>query len=411
MFLKTKTYAQMIEENKVVFPSEMTNDEPLKELIFDWFQFMNVVDDDKFPVFFKRQLSHDYRRYTQLLRVEPGYAEYDWLVKNYHENKKQKITEITNNGEIVGASTGTRGSNTTRSGSANVSSDSLTQDRGDNTRKFDGATDRTLENKKTGNDTAAKTGTETTTRTPNLTTTNDLTETRTLGQSIQKTTTSDTENSRSSTNGTAADVVAIEKVLPQDPVNAGGKVNGIGGVNVFSGPDFTYASGYNENTSRTAAEAEETGSTSGTTTETTTPLTGSDTVGNTGTVKTTGTEASDTTFDTQDSVTYNSTVNDVENIVEDNTDKTTFNTDRTETKSGTKTLSDTAETETTNKTDTTQTENRAINSTMTDYDVYTGRDEAPAEMLTKAVNFILRTDAWEWLKDQLMVCFLSTYDI
>lgn len=85
-------------------------DDSLKETINDWFQYREVCDDDKFPVYFRRVLNRDYARYSQLLRLEPGVAEYDWLVEIYNEFKSQSITDsknsstknlTTNYGEVI----------------------------------------------------------------------------------------------------------------------------------------------------------------------------------------------------------------------------------------------------------------------------------------------------------------------
>lgn len=64
-------------------------DSALQATILDWFQFREVCDDDKFPVFFERVLARDMTRYNQLLRIEPGISQYDWLVQNYKERKNE----------------------------------------------------------------------------------------------------------------------------------------------------------------------------------------------------------------------------------------------------------------------------------------------------------------------------------
>lgn len=59
----------------------------LKQTIFDWFQYREVSDDDKFGVFINRVISRDYNAYRELLRIQPGYARYDWLVTQYFERQ------------------------------------------------------------------------------------------------------------------------------------------------------------------------------------------------------------------------------------------------------------------------------------------------------------------------------------
>lgn len=70
----------------MTFPT--TLDEATKATIFDWFQYREVCDDDKFNTFFNRTLVRDLPQYEQLLRIEPGVAEYDWLVEEYLESQR-----------------------------------------------------------------------------------------------------------------------------------------------------------------------------------------------------------------------------------------------------------------------------------------------------------------------------------
>ena len=65
------------------------NDPILKEEIKAWFGYRRVctINPEKFLVFFHRTLRNDHERYHQLLRIEPGVAEYDWLVQQYHERQ------------------------------------------------------------------------------------------------------------------------------------------------------------------------------------------------------------------------------------------------------------------------------------------------------------------------------------
>ena len=53
--------------------------------IYDWFCFREVCDDDKFETFFIRRMLRDYSRFLELLRIEAGQAQFDWLVENYKE--------------------------------------------------------------------------------------------------------------------------------------------------------------------------------------------------------------------------------------------------------------------------------------------------------------------------------------
>lgn len=78
----------------MTFPTSV--DSALKATIYDWFQFREVNDDEKFPVMFRRTLNASMRKYLQLIQIEPGQqvkfpdnvtreVTYDWLVQNYKE--------------------------------------------------------------------------------------------------------------------------------------------------------------------------------------------------------------------------------------------------------------------------------------------------------------------------------------
>lgn len=66
-----------------MFPAYLNQD--LIETIEEWFDAREVVDDDMFDIYLTRVLNRDYGRYMELLRIEPGYARYDWLVNRYNE--------------------------------------------------------------------------------------------------------------------------------------------------------------------------------------------------------------------------------------------------------------------------------------------------------------------------------------
>lgn len=81
----------MIEAGRVTYPTIV--DEPTQALIFDWFQYREVCDNDKFNNFFNRTLKASMRKYNQLLRIQPGETvdgvkvTYDWLIQEYHERQ------------------------------------------------------------------------------------------------------------------------------------------------------------------------------------------------------------------------------------------------------------------------------------------------------------------------------------
>lgn len=64
-------------------------DEATQDLIYDWYQFKTVCDDEKFPVFFRRKLTRCLHQYYQLCRLEN--STFDPLVASYHE----RLTEYS----------------------------------------------------------------------------------------------------------------------------------------------------------------------------------------------------------------------------------------------------------------------------------------------------------------------------
>lgn len=95
-----KTFSQIINEG-YTYPEIIPED--LQGVIYDWYQFREVCDDDKFVPFFDRLLNKCYRQYDQLMRIEPGVADYDWLVSQYKELQR----EATDNSTDVISSEGT----------------------------------------------------------------------------------------------------------------------------------------------------------------------------------------------------------------------------------------------------------------------------------------------------------------
>lgn len=77
-----KTFKKIIEEG-YTYPSIIPGE--LQAVIYDWYQDREVANDEKFPLWFSRLLKKEYHHYEQLLRIEPGISDYDWLVTQYRE--------------------------------------------------------------------------------------------------------------------------------------------------------------------------------------------------------------------------------------------------------------------------------------------------------------------------------------
>ena len=84
-------------------------DEATQSLLFDWFQFRTVCDDEKFPEFYRRKLMRCEAQYRHLLRLE--HSEFDPLVASYHERLAQSENTETSRSEstteVSGASSDT----------------------------------------------------------------------------------------------------------------------------------------------------------------------------------------------------------------------------------------------------------------------------------------------------------------
>lgn len=90
---KLKTFKEVI-DGGYTYPESIPAD--LQAVIYDWFQYRYVNDNDRFETFFTRLLLRDYEQYNQLLRIEPGISKYDWLVTEYEElQRKSDSTQTT----------------------------------------------------------------------------------------------------------------------------------------------------------------------------------------------------------------------------------------------------------------------------------------------------------------------------
>lgn len=127
----------MVTLGRVTYPE--TVDDPTKSLIFDWFQYREVCDNEKFNVFFNRVLTKSMRKYNQLLRIQPGEVitfedgsskavNYDWMIQNYHE--LQHTTE-----EDIDVAETTSGSNTVNRDTRDVKDDYVMTSGRDTTNK------------------------------------------------------------------------------------------------------------------------------------------------------------------------------------------------------------------------------------------------------------------------------------
>lgn len=126
----------------------MTIPPELQLTINDWYDDREICDDEKFPVYFQRLLNQTFPLYQELLRVQPGYAHYDWLVTMYQEQETK--------GENGYTDLSSSNKKSTNSGSDSASRSSSTEKTG-SVEVADSGTDR---NSSSGSRTSTKAGTE-----------------------------------------------------------------------------------------------------------------------------------------------------------------------------------------------------------------------------------------------------------
>lgn len=110
------TFTEMIQKNPNLWPDYVSEID--KQTIINWFQFREVGDDLKFPIFFKRELDRTYNRYLEMVRIEPGKASYDWFVINYNESLNQSENKVVGH-----SSSENSGRNTTINNLVNTTKD------------------------------------------------------------------------------------------------------------------------------------------------------------------------------------------------------------------------------------------------------------------------------------------------
>lgn len=405
------TYAEMTQTTAVLFPTNVSDD--FKQVVYDWFQYREVCDDDKFPTFFKRKIAEDYPRYMELLRVEPGHAHYDWLVSMYRELENTKTGTVDSTENRTLSSQGSRNNTTTRTGTSTAEVSQTEQKRGTDTVVTDGTETLNTQDALTGTETLNRTGTQNTVRTPNLSGSLNDTKTTTRGQAIETATQGTTGSTEASDRYGATDAVHVDKILPQESGGISRSSASIGnyGVPELTGMNWQYASNAAEDTSKSAETAGRTSSGTNQQTTTVTPLTGSDQETLARTTSESGTETTGVTNNLQDQTTYNTQRNRTGTIDNDVSEQTTYNSDKNIEGTSEKNITDNSTLAGTNTGSSTEAGTRNVESDVTTHDRYTGRDKAPAELLKEAVQYIKSTCAWEWMYNQLNVCFLATYDV
>lgn len=403
-----KTYAEIVDQ--IEFSDEV--EDSLKDALFQWFQFREVADNDKFPYWFVRLLNRDYDRYMQLLRIEAGVSTYDWLVSRYrelqHYNTGTAEREIDNDLTTTDTAVHTGQDTTTRTliktGSVTdalqhgkVATHSGGHTISDGTRIIDG--EKVTADARGKTTSGGYTDIETDGR--NITNTRDI---QTIGGD---------DSTTKSRGWTTTDQKRLDKANPMS---------------------ISYGSGVAEPTAPSGSNPS--GGTSGGQLDWYTASAqsanfgkddqGEEVTQHQGHIQ--NRDARTVTGTLQNQRSYN-------NLTENHSGSITETENRTETRnysdidngvltnSGTDTNTKTYNNQTDTETVTTS-GNRGNTNTKTikggiynvqndsrlQQEIYTGRDESPAELLKKASQFIQNTNAFEWLYNQLDVCFMAIYD-
>lgn len=345
-----KTYAEIVDSITLT----PIIDEPTKQLIYDWFQFREVWDDEKFEATFNRQINRDYKAYLEMLRVQPGYAKYDWLVMNYNEH----LIEKENSKEMILYNTGSSSQTGTTGTTATTQSDT-TQTIGKDTTTVDasGQNDKTYDNDttKTSKLGQVRNDQKTTTETPDNTT---VSWDDNYGVNAQKNSPMDAGDIRLGSKSFTGDSRSMDTITP------------VGETSVVS------AIGQQSGASRHETK-------------------------NTGENVTT--EFTIHNFDDgQDTETIDDHGVSTETNSNNSTTEMTYG---NRTSANTVTDSTNVETEGTISSFSEGTSNESGNEVIKER--YTGRTASPQTLMTEAVAFISSSIAWEWFYERLEPCFIS----
>lgn len=99
-------------------------DKATQGLIHDFFCYRNIVDNDRFEIYFRRAIANALERYKNLLRLES--IEFDPMVSNYVERYVITDSTQTGNRSKTGNATSTRTGNDTHEGSESSKPSSTT---------------------------------------------------------------------------------------------------------------------------------------------------------------------------------------------------------------------------------------------------------------------------------------------
>lgn len=404
--MTTKTFDDIIQEG-YEYPEIIPQD--LQGVIYDWYQYRYVCDDEKFPVFFTRLLLKDYRQYEQLVRIEPGVAQYDWLVSQYKELQRENTDNETNV--------------TSTEGNVATAETTSQEKEGTNTKTYNladgGTVTRASENEVNVSETIERddsrtiSGSDTTTYNISDVTDKDTTSSKSVSRDVAQTDVTDNDTTRTDTTDTGTtssktnDAKNITRSLPMSSSVVGIDANGS-----ISSLDWSTASGQSQTTTREnetgtvdttvdSVGTNDTTFTSNVDDDTTETGSGTEDITNTKT----GTEGNiNSGSDVLDSDEQRTRQETSEGGYTDTIAKTKTGTEtdvNDETVDGSKNISTDKTEETTN----TKTGSGRIR------EIMTGRNDQIALVLENAKQFIANTDAWDWLRHELDEVFMGVYEV
>ena len=332
----------------MTFPTTVTTE--LKTTIFDWFQFREVCDDEKFNVFFNRVLNRDLSHYNEMLMIENTTMNWgldDWFLTHHGTGTDANTgtTEQTTNGTLGRTGTDTTTEDSTSKDTGDTKTDSTASSE---THETSSDTDKTDYGKTSASHSAnaSTTATETTDK---------------------KDTTASAKSNSDSSSG--------NRILPQSTVykSTAGTLPKL---------DWTYMS----------SQAQTTGNTTSSNTSTET--------GN-GTSKTTESGTADSTITDGGSDTKTGS---------GKSDSTASNSGNTTT---TNNLLNTRHSSIETVHNTTDTTKNKVNGSSTSNGNHEddGTDGIRAELIEKTLRCIRNSVAWSWLEKRLEPCFIGVYEI
>lgn len=348
-------YSEWLEKNPTVLKEKTELDEATIELLFDFFQFRELVDDDKFEAFFVRSIKMLTWQYNEMLRLES--VKIDPMVSNYLERyvlstgtDKNLVTNTNkNSSKSTGSSNGTNSSTST----PGVTEETETITTPDTTVTTSGTASGTASGETSGT---------------------------TSGTSTKE----DTKTSKSIGSDTSSNE-RLQGVLPDSGTYGPNSITEPTNVDQYGFPNalnWTYSSGQGADRgfSTNQSSTDDKTTSKDTTSETETGETSSHTSSESeSTVKTSGSNTINTTTTRRGS------------------DKTT----------GENSSTDTSETTSNSEGST----NGNSEYKHEDKVIHTGRQEAPQDMLMRAKNWFSNMNSFKWLRDELDSCFLGVYDI